>query len=193
VSQCAGVGISVGGGEIKVDRSTITGNLGGGISVTGGGFKIVNSFIFRNGNQDSSAFGGVSLSFATAGANEFAFNTIADNRSQAGATRAGGVICDVPTFNADNNVIVRNQNGTSATAATAQTLGACVYRTTRIQNDVTGILFKSAEGSPYDYHVLSGSSVIDAATTTSLVSVDVDGDTRPQGAGKDQGADEYKP
>jgi hypothetical protein len=90
-------------------------------------------------------------------------------------------------------VIVRNQNGTSATAATAQTLGACVYRTTRIQNDVTGILFKSAEGSPYDYHVLSGSSVIDAATTTSLVSVDVDGDTRPQGAGKDQGADEYKP
>lgn len=193
VSGCREIGISSNGGTVSVTRSKLTGNQGGAIAVTGGGFRIVNNFIFRNGNQDTSAFGGVSLSFAAAGTNEFAFNTVADNRSQAGATRAGGVICDVPTFNADNNVIARNQNGTSATAATAQTLGACVYRTTRIQNDATGILFKSAEVSPYDYHVLAGSSVIDAAATPSPVGVDIDGDARPLGAGKDQGADEFKP
>ncbi len=193
VSGNTGGGVVASGGTVTVTGATVSGNTGGGIFVNGSTFKIVNNFIFRNGDQDASAFGGVSLSFATAGANEFSFNTIADNRSQTGATRAGGVICDVATFNADNNVIVRNQNGASTTALTAQTLGACVYRTTRIQNDATGILFKSAELAPFDYHVLVGSTAIDAATTTSTVAVDIDGDARPQGAAKDQGADEYKP
>jgi hypothetical protein len=53
--------------------------------------------------------------------------------------------------------------------------------------------FKNDTVVPYDYHLLNGSIAIDTATTATATATDVDGDARPQGAAKDQGADEYKP
>jgi hypothetical protein len=44
-----------------------------------------------------------------------------------------------------------------------------------------------------DYHLTSGSPCIDVADPAATLDVDFDGDTRPQGSGRDIGADEYKP
>lgn len=188
-----GVQVNPGSALVTISHATISGNLSGGISVMNAPFKIFNNMIFRNGNPDTAAFGGVSLMLSAAGQNVFAFNTIVDNRSQSGVLRAGGVICSEPTFNADNNIVARNQNGASASAATSQTLGDCVFRTSRVQNDVAGLNFTSPEVVPYDYHLGGGSVAIDAGTTSTTVKDDYDGDVRPLGAAADQGADEFKP
>jgi len=152
-------------------------------------FVITNNFVFRNGDQDSGSFGGINLAVATAGPSRLELNTIVDNRARSGATRSGGVICDIVGFVAANNVIARNSVGGNSTAATAQTLGVCVYPTSKIQADVVGLSFSSPDTSPFDYHVSMGSSVIDQAASA----IDVDGDGRPQGAANDIGADEVTP
>jgi hypothetical protein len=50
--------------------------------------------------------------------------------------------------------------------------------------------FVSPDIAPHNYHIQRGSSAIDLATTPSTLAVDIDGDSRPQGNGRDRGADE---
>lgn len=178
-------------GTLALDGVTVTGNTSGGIQVSGGSFAITNSMVHHNGSSTSN-IGGVKLDVAPS-TSTFAFNTVVDNDAAAGQTRGGGVLCDVAAFSMLNNIIARNRANSDANAATAQTSGQCQSQTSSIQSDFTGLNFKSAVIAPFDYHLLVGSKAIDAAATTSIVVLDIDGDTRPQGAGKDQGADEYKP
>lgn len=44
-----------------------------------------------------------------------------------------------------------------------------------------------------DFHLALGSPAIDTADPAATESVDFDGTVRPQGAGRDKGAFEYKP
>ncbi len=193
LSGNAGGGISVTGGTLTVTQSTLSGNAGGGIAVTGVGatFDITNNFIFRNGDQDMSAFGGLNLGITMPGSNRLEFNTIVDNRA---AIASGGVICGVATFSAPNNIIARNSVAGSTTAPGAQTSAGCAYPTSRVQNDVSGLGFIDPEApAPFDYKLTGVSNVIDQATTPSTVVIDYDADARPQGGQKDIGADEYRP
>lgn len=193
IASNVGGGISASGGALTVSQCTISGNAGGGISVTGAAtFNITNNFIYRNGDTDNGTFGGVNLGVTAAGANRFEFNTVIDNRASAGATRVGGVLCDIVSFAAANNIVARNTVGGSATAANAQTLGNCSYPTSKIQMDVSGLGLASPDMTPYSYKLTATSSAIDQATTSSPIVVDHDGDARPQGAQKDIGADEAK-
>lgn len=194
VTANQGGGITCTGGALTISQSTVSTNQGGGISVTGTGatFDITNSFIFRNGDPDNGTFGGVNLGIATAGSNRFEFNTVVDNRASAGATRVGGVLCDIAAFAAANNIVARNSVGGSTTGTNAQTLGGCTYPTSKIQNDVSGLALASPDMAPYSYKLTTGSSAIDQATTSSPIVVDYDGDVRPQGPQKDIGADELK-
>lgn len=188
-----GGGISSSGGTLTVSQSTLSGNQGGGISVNGVGatFDITNNFIFRNGDENTSTFGGANLGIAAAGANRFTHNTVVDNNA---ATNSGGVICNVGGFSAPNNLIARNKLAGSATVTGAQTVGACQFVTSTVQNDMSGLGFVDPEApAPFDYHITTGSSVIDQATTPADLTFDIDGEARTFGVAPDQGADELTP
>lgn len=187
-----GGGITTTGGTLTIARSTVSLNLGGGISIGGVGatFDITNTFIFRNGDENASTFGGLSLSFAMPGTNRLAFNTIVDNKA---ATGSAGVFCSAAGFQAPNNIVARNALAGSTTATGAQTAGG-TYPTSKVQADIVGLAFVDPEApAPFNYHLTATSSAIDQATTPVPIDVDFDGDVRPQGPQKDIGADEYKP
>lgn len=194
VTANQGTGVTSSGGALTIAQSTVSTNQGGGISVTGTGttFDITNNFIYRNGDPDNGTFGGVNLGIATAGSNRFEFNTVVDNRASAGPTRVGGVLCDIAAFTAANNIVARNTVGGSATVANAQTLGNCTYPTSKVQQDMAGLALASPDVTPYSYKLTANSSAQDQATTSSTITVDNDGDSRPQGPQKDIGADELK-
>jgi hypothetical protein len=190
-----GGGISSTGGTLTVTQSELSGNQGGGISVTGTGatFRITNNFIVRNGST-SSAIGGLYLGAGTGSASLLGFNTIVDNEVTTGAANSGGVVCLNVGFAASNNIIARNFVNNNATVANANTFGDCTYDSSNaIAVSVDTFQFEEADMTPYDYHLTAGSAAIDQATTTSAIVVDIDGQPRPHGAQKDQGADEYVP
>lgn len=192
VSGNTGGGISASGGTLTVTQSTVSGNTGGGISVTNGSFDITNNFITRNGDPNNATVGGATLTFAASGTHRFEFNTVVDNNIKNTSLQAAGVTCDTSGFAAANNIISRNLVGSDASKTNSNTLGQCTYPTSVIGPTITALKFASPDTTPYDYHLTTGSSAIDQGTTASTVAVDFDGDTRPQGAASDQGADELK-
>jgi hypothetical protein len=189
VSGNQGGGITATGGTLTVGQSTVSGNQGGGITATGGTtFDITNCFIFRNGNSTTATVGGASL--AGTGGSVFEFNTIVDNQIGNSGVLAGGVFCDTAGFVAGNNIIARNFVNNDANLVNSNTSGLCTYPTSAISPSVSGLNFVSPDNAPHNYRIMRGSIAIDQATTPSTLSVDVDGDPRPQGAARDQGADE---
>jgi hypothetical protein len=112
-------GIETSKGSITISRSQIISNRGGGIIINNGKFVIVGNVFLGNGDN-ASALGGVSLSTATLG-DRLDFNTLADNKSQAGV--APGIQCTaIPGFMAQNNVVWDN-NGPTA----VQVGGGCLH------------------------------------------------------------------
>lgn len=190
----SGGGIVAFGGRLIVAQSVISRNLTGGISITGGGasFDITNCFIFRNGNSTTADVGGANLG-SFAGSSVFAFNTIVDNQIQNNSLSSGGVVCNTAGFVAANNIIARNYIDSDPNQATSNTIGQCMHSTSTLTSTISGLNFVSPDNAPYDYHILRGSSAIDQATTPSTLSTDIDGDLRPQGSARDQGADEIVP
>jgi hypothetical protein len=188
-----GQGLSASGGSLTVSQSTFSGNTGGGISALNTTFDITNNFIFRNGNSSTAIVGGASLTPSAFGTSVFAFNTVVDNQIKNSSSLSGGVSCDTSGFAAANNIVVRNFVNNDRDQPNSNTQqGLCTYPTSSIAAVVTGLNFASPDNEPYNYHLLAGSSAIDQATTASTVTVDIDGDSRPQGGQKDIGADEYK-
>ena len=190
-----GLGIAMDGGTLRVSQSTISSNSKGGISVSGTGatFDITNCFIFRNGDDTDASIGGLSLTGGSAGTSVFSFNTVVDNRIRNTDVSAGGVLCDIPSFAASNNIIARNFRNNMSNQSNSNTLGQCQHLTSTIVSNtsaVSGLKFVLPDNAPYNYHLKQGSSAIDQATTPSTLGFDFDGDSRPQGGGRDQGADE---
>jgi hypothetical protein len=193
VDQCGYIGVSATGGSLTIARSTIHENTGGGVEANNTTFDITNTFIYRNLDSRNSFIGGARLIPAAGTTSRFAFNTVVDNNIESSSLNSGGVTCDA-TFAAPNNIIARNHVNLDATATNANTIGMCTYPTSAIAMTVTAFNFVSPDNpTPYNYHLQAGSVAIDTATTTMDVDVDFDGDIRPQGMAKDQGADEYKP
>jgi hypothetical protein len=197
LSGNTGGGISASGATVSITRSTITGNSGGGISLSSTPFTIVNNFIVQNGSP-SSLLGGIDLaSVATTGAHQLDFNTITAN--DGGSTVNSGINCGTVTsaVNFDSNIVYGN-----TTSGGGKQLGGSINCTATYSDfgpdTVTGsgnissdpLFVNAATGN---YHLGSGSPCIDVADPNATLDVDFDGDTRPQGSGRDIGADEYKP
>jgi hypothetical protein len=182
--------VEVKNSTLLMNRCTMFSNQGGGVLVDAGSiYQITNSFIYRNGKDDSMV-GGLSLLPTSSVFNKLEMNTIADNRAT--ATAAGGVNCQT-NIAAPNNLIVRNYAGGHAGLPTDNTgIPACDFAQSIRATDVPDFAFVTPDGEgPWDYHVTAGSMAIDRGVASDITN-DVDGDSRPQGAKVDVGADEFK-
>lgn len=152
------------------DRCVASGNTTTGLRLDGGVFIVRNTFVFRNGAK------GIDI-FASAVGNIVEFNTIADNPIGVNCVFSAGQ----PETPFANNILARNGVNTNGGVV-------CTYPDSILTSSVAGLNFVSPDAAPFDYHIQSGSTAIDAAGTTTL-DHDFDGDPRP-GDAADVGADE---
>ena len=100
---------------------------------------------------------------------------------------------DTSTVSMTNTIIVSHTVGITVTAGNTATLNATLWDDNG--TDYGGNVIRANDRSgdpafaPDGYHLTSASAALDQGVDAS-VSVDIDGDTRPQGAGYDIGADE---
>jgi hypothetical protein len=134
-------------------------------SLDGGLYTVTNNMFTRT-------TAGVSL-YSEQSGNVIEFNTFVDSPLGCGMQ----VATSFP-----NNLFARSGDPSSATCSFP---GSIVAPT-----DITALKLKHADSAPYDYHLLPGSSAIDTAVGTTSLDHDIDGEARPQGAGRDVGADE---
>lgn len=173
---------------LRMSRSIVVGNYFGGARINGN-FDITNSIFVLNGTP-SSSIGGLMISPGHPADMNFAFNTVADNMAPLGF---GGVHCTHP-IPLKNSIIFNNQSSTEcAPDYSLLDPGAGPMAHNRFGNP----LFKTtiyAPTLPADFYRISDiSPAIDGADPESTISIDIDGDTRPQGNAPDIGADEYQP
>lgn len=163
-----------------VDRSEFSNNGYDGLDFDGAVLKASNVFAFHNAHD------GIEYNSDSAGS-AIEFCTTVDNTIY-------GIAAYQATFGAhtvgiSNNLVARN--GSAPVDCGSANPNGCIYggNIAMMGSDISAFHFKSPDAQPYDYHLASGSSAIDAAVTATL-DHDFDGDARPKGAGRDVGADE---
>ncbi|MEO7734842.1 MAG: right-handed parallel beta-helix repeat-containing protein [Kofleriaceae bacterium] len=190
----AGAGISMsGGGTLILTQSTVTSNVGGGVAITAGQYQLTNNFITKNGGP-ASAFGGVLvLQVTTAGSHVFDFNTVA--RNAAGAGNTAGVTCALVStpLTFTNSIVYDNGIGTQADGNNCSWSFSNIGPTplAGASNIASDPLFVAPAQD--NFHIQPTSPARDAADPTATQAIDIDGDVRPQGIGRDMGADEATP
>lgn len=191
-----GGGFKIWEGYINISSSTIRGNMaviGGGIN--GGSdrefcsgdqeLELTNSMVVSNTSTDYG--GGISLNGWSAA---IINSTIAGNRA---TNNYDGVRFSTPPTRTVEitNTILWDHNGEDLTC-----LDSCTVNYSDIEQGIypgTGNISADplfVDSAHYNFHIKSGSPVIDFGTTL-VLSDDFDGDARPQDIGFDIGADEY--
>lgn len=187
-------GIVASTSDVTLVRSVVSGNQVAGLDLASSSYDIENNVIVKNGGP--SGLGGVFIVTIRSGSvarRVFGFNTVSQNSGPFGMV--SGVVCgqDVGVPLAmTSNIVVNN-------AGSAQVSGdACVWTYSDIAPvPVSGTGNLSSDPLFIDpvhnnFHLQIASPVRDAADPAATLAVDIDGDARPQGAGRDMGADEIK-
>lgn len=186
-TNSSGGGIGIRSSQVHVTRNRIMGNNstgGGGIKVEGPDVvTLTNNLIVQN-VVDYKGGGLYASHNASTGARVVLVNnTIADNALSAIATR------DYATLTMTNNVLTGHELGIDETDPLSSTVSA---DTNLFLNEVDPIVGANPiEEDPLygpDYHLLSGSPALDAGLPVPWLTVDLDGDPRPQNEVWDVGA-----
>jgi hypothetical protein len=169
---------------------------GGGVSLNACEYSLVNNVIAINGALNS-VFGGVRIQdVSSAGLHEFQFNTVTGN---GGVTNSvTGVQClSITTQLVFENSIVHG-NLVSGTGRQVSNEPQCAWNYSDVGDALTGTgnvnldpMFVDVANR--DFHLQDDSPIRDLADPATNVTVDIDGDTRPQGDRADIGADEIRP
>jgi hypothetical protein len=188
IEDNVGIGLDVSSSSLNMARSRIAGNRLGGVSVLDSAFTIENNFILANG-EDSGTLGGLRIDVSSASVvRRLHFNTIASNRASVAA-----VVCNASEAIAESNIVFSNLG------APLEIDGDCRWRSSDVEGGVPAPLSEgnNIDADPRfldpaqgDYHLAPESPCRDAAVEVSGVTIDIDGDSRPQGPAPDMGADE---
>lgn len=200
---------SVGGG-ISLERSDawLTGNFiignqvtdvagwGGGIALLASDANLINNIVA--GNQCNGLGAGI---YVADGRPDLFYTTIAGNMGGDGSgvyvTTSGAV----STAYLINSIITGHAFGVTAAQDSAISLEGTLWHSNGADRRGAGAITHSSDftGDPLfvdptagDYHIRPGSAAIDRGVATTETE-DIDGDSRPLGAGHDLGADELGP
>jgi len=192
-----GIGIVVSGGNLTMERSVVLENAGGGISMTLAMFDLENNIIAQNGNPGS-AFGAVVISqIGPPGPHVLDFNTIALNAASSGLTP--GVSCSViaKPLVFSNNLLFSNVSFPIPSQSQIEGIN-CGWAYSNIGPEPPpgpgniAVDPQFVDTFHHDFHLQVTSPVRDTADPAATLATDIDGDDRPEGAGRDVGADEIK-
>ena len=186
-----------GGLTLVRNNSMLSGNIvsdntaswgAGGVWVLGGAPTFVNNVIVDNHADNGSA-----LLFEYSSA-RLLHTTIARNSGENTAVYVTEGWLGPSTVTLTNTVVVSHTSGIHVSEGNTATLEATLWHANGTDysgnvihtNDYTGDPAFSADG----YHLTSGSAAIDKGVDAGVMT-DIDGDSRPTGAGYDLGADEF--
>jgi hypothetical protein len=180
--------IVVTGGAINVSRSKVFNNPSGGISVMAAQFDIENNFITGNGDLNMSGYGGILLVQTNTGTRVLTFNTIAGNMGL--NVNPSGISCSTITqdINLSNNIVYGNSTGSQVGGPNCSWTYSDVGPDGVPGNLSTDPMFIGSG----DFHLKANSPVINQADPNATLTIDIDGDPRPQDGRRDIGADEYR-
>ena len=197
VADHRGGGVLLGGGDITFRENQIlanTADLGGGLALESSDATVINNILAEN--QAHGAGSGLAV---WGGSPRLLHNTLARNTGASGVYVTwddwSGAYSSVALTNAilvSHNVGISVTGGSTVTAngilwsGTPITISRATTAAVSVQNQYTGDPAFAADG----YHLTVHSPAVDRGVDAGVM-VDIDGDSRPQRAAPDLGADEW--
>jgi hypothetical protein len=174
----------------NIISSNSAGHRGGGLALIQSDATLINTVIADN--QSSTMGSGMDVEDASP---RLVHTTFARN------SNANAIFVTNHVGSSDviltNTIIVNHAWGITVMAGNTATLNATLWHDNDTDYDGTVIRTRDFVGNPRfaadGYHLMDGSAAIDRGVATAVgVMSDIDGDHRPQGAGYDLGADEFR-